>query len=141
MTHDIENVIDNNVTDATVFITSETLDKEPTMIIRYALFEGTIHEGREAEFKKFVKEKLVPLWTRFPGAREVRVLDGTQRDEGAPVYAMALAIRYPDIETCNKALESDARAQSRDMTGELLKMFTGRVHHHVFESNEYAPAK
>ena len=42
------------------------------MIIRYALFEGKIHEGREAEFRAFVKERLVPLWTKFPGAEEVR---------------------------------------------------------------------
>ncbi|MES0100260.1 hypothetical protein [Mesorhizobium sp. M0019] len=111
------------------------------MIIRYALFEGEIHAERESEFRRFVKERLVPLWTQFPGAEEVRVLDGTARDDGAPVYAMALAIRYPDMDTCNKALQSDVRFQSRDVTGELLKMFTGRVHHHVFEANEYPTAR
>ena len=110
------------------------------MIIRYALFEGTIHQGREAEFRAFVKERLVPLWTRFPGAEEVRVLDGTDRDEGAPVYAMALAIRYPNMEAVNNALLSPVRGESRAVTGELLTMFTGKVHHHVFEANEYAPA-
>jgi hypothetical protein len=110
------------------------------MIVRYALFEGTIHEGREHEFRAFVKERLVPLWSQFPGAEEVRVLDGTDRDEGAPVYAMALAIRYPDMDACNRALASPVRAQSREVTGDLLKLFTGRVHHHVFEENEYAAA-
>jgi hypothetical protein len=107
------------------------------MIIRYALFEGTIHEGREAEFRAFVKERLVPLWTRFPGAEEVRVLDGLARDEGAPVYAMALAIRYPDMAAVEKALQSAVRFESREVTGELLKLFTGTVHHHVFEASEY----
>jgi hypothetical protein len=111
------------------------------MIIRYALFEGHIHEGRETEFRAFVKEQLVPLWTQFPGAMEVRVLDGTDRDEGAPHYAMALAIRYPDMEACNRALASPVRAQSREVTGELLKLFTGKVHHHVFEAKEYAAAE
>jgi hypothetical protein len=110
------------------------------MIIRYALFEGSIHKGREKEFRAFVKERLVPLWTQFPGAEEVRVLDGTDRDEGAPVYAMALAIRYPDMEACNRALASPVRGESREVTGELLKLFTGKVHHHVFEANEYVPA-
>ena len=110
------------------------------MIIRYALFEGLIHEGREIEFRAFVKERLVPLWTQFPGAEEVRVLDGTDRDEGAPHYAMALAIRYPDMESCERALASPVRAQSREVTGELLKLFTGKVHHHVFEASAYAPA-
>ncbi|MER9230223.1 hypothetical protein NKJ95_24670 [Mesorhizobium sp. M0012] len=111
------------------------------MIIRYALFEGEIQAGRESEFRRFVKEKLVPLWTQFPGAEEVRVLDGAVRDVGAPIYAMALAIRYSDMDSCNRALRSDVRSQSRDVTGELLKMFTGRVHHHVFEANEYAPGQ
>lgn len=110
------------------------------MIIRYALFEGKIHEGREAEFRAFVKDRLVPLWTKFPGAQEVRVLDGTDRDEGAPEYAMALAIRYPDMAAVDAALKSDVRFNSRDVTAELLKMFTGKVHHHVFEANEYPPA-
>jgi hypothetical protein len=111
------------------------------MIIRYALFEGEIHPGKEAEFKTFVKEQLVPLWIQFPGAQEIRVLDGLERDPGAPVYAMVLAVRYPDMDTVNAALASDVRFQSREVTGELLKMFTGKVHHHVFAANEYTPVK
>ncbi|MCQ2002913.1 hypothetical protein [Rhizobium sp. NRK18] len=107
------------------------------MIIRYALFEGEIHAGKEAAFRAYVKDRLVPLWTQFPGATEVRVLDGMERDEGAPVYAMALAIRYPDMETCNAALQSPVRFESREVTKGLLEMFTGRVHHHVFDANEY----
>jgi hypothetical protein len=107
------------------------------MIIRYALFEGQVHAGMESAFRSFVKEKLVPLWTRFPGAQEVRVMDGVSRDEGAPTYAMVLAIRYPDLATVQKALESDVRFQSREVTGELLKMFSGKVHHHVFDAVEY----
>ncbi|MBY3232241.1 hypothetical protein [Rhizobium laguerreae] len=109
------------------------------MIIRYALFEGEIHPGREAEFREFVRQRLVPLWAKFPGAEEIRVLDGMERDEGAPIYAMALAIRYPDMDTVNAALLSDVRSQSREVTGELLQLFTGKVHHHVFAANEYAP--
>ncbi|MFF0924697.1 hypothetical protein ACFYE8_34530 [Rhizobium leguminosarum] len=109
------------------------------MIIRYALFEGEIHPGKEREFREFVRQWLVPLWTKFPGAEEIRVLDGMERDEGAPIYAMALAIRYPDMDTVNAALLSDVRSQSREVTGELLQLFTGKVHHHVFSANEYAP--
>ncbi|NKQ89159.1 hypothetical protein [Rhizobium ruizarguesonis] len=109
------------------------------MIIRYALFEGEIHPGREAEFREFVRQRLVPLWTKFPGAEEIRVLDGMERDEGAPIYAMALAIRYPDMDAVKAALLSDVRSESREVTGELLQLFTGKVHHHVFSANEYAP--
>jgi hypothetical protein len=107
------------------------------MIVRYALFEGTIHEGREAEFRQFVKDRLVPLWTQFPRATEVRVMDGLERDEGAPVYAIALSISYPDMAAVSEALKAPVRFESREVTGELLKMFTGKVHHHIFNSNEY----
>lgn len=107
------------------------------MIIRYALFEGQIHQGKETEFRAFVRDRLVPLWTRFPGAEEVRVQFGLGRDEGAPGYAMALSIRYPDMAAVERALASDARYQSREATGELLGMFSGRIHHHVFEADEF----
>jgi hypothetical protein len=110
------------------------------MIVRYALFEGKILKGRETEFRAFVKERLVPLWTQFPGAEEVRVLDGMDRDEGAPEYAMALAIRYPDMAAVKTALQSDVRFESRAVTAELLELFVGKVHHHVFEANDYPPA-
>ncbi len=110
------------------------------MIIRYALFEGTIHPGKEHAFRSYVEETLVPLWTRFPGAEEIRVLYGDERDEGAPAFAMALAIRYPDLETCHKALESDVRYESRDRSQELMTMFTGKVHHHIFKASEYSPS-
>lgn len=109
------------------------------MIVREALFEGKIHEGREAEFRSFVEERLVPLWRQFPGAKDIQVQFGTERDEGAPIVSMVLSISYPDMETCNKALQSPVRFESREVTGELLKMFTGRVHHHVFEATRYAP--
>lgn len=109
------------------------------MLIRYALFEGQIHAGREADFRHFVEERLVPLWTKFPGAEDVGVQFGVERDDGAPVYAMVLAIRYPDASALERALKSDVRAQSREVTGELLKMFSGRVHHHVFEATVYPP--
>jgi hypothetical protein len=83
----------------------------------------------------------MPLWSRFPGAEEVRVQFGLERDEGAPRYAMVLAIRYPDMAAVERALNSDVRLESRAVTQELLKMFAGRVHHHVFELDESAAVK
>jgi len=109
------------------------------MITRYAFFEGEIHPGREAEFRAFVREKLVPLWTQFPAATEVRIMDELERDAGAPSYAMILAIRYPSRSAVAAALESPARFQSREVTQQLLQMFTGRVHHHVCQTAEYEP--
>ena len=37
------------------------------------------------------------------------------------------------------ALDSPFRAQSRDVTGEIVEAyFDGRIHHHVTERHEYA---
>ena len=76
----------------------------------------------------------MPLWTQFPGAEEVRVLRQTSPIPTDPHYAMVLAIRYPDMAAIEEAMKSDVRAQSRAETGELVKMFEGRIFHTVFEA-------
>ena len=110
------------------------------MITRYALFEGEIHAGRETEFRQFVQERLVPLWVRFPGALEVRVTFEVFRDDGAAGYPLVLAVSYPDIAAVETALQSMVRFESREVTKELLQMFTGSVHHHVCDAQTFAPA-
>jgi hypothetical protein len=104
------------------------------MFIRCAFFEGNVRPGREDAFAVFVKERLVPLWTRFPGAQEVRVLRQLESDTGRPHYAMVLAIKYPSRAAIEEALKSDVRARSRELTAELVEMFEGRIFHTVFEA-------
>jgi len=106
------------------------------MIIRQALFEGTIHAGQEEAFKLYVAEKLMPMWRAFPGVKEVRVLYAVERDEGAPSYPMVLSTMYESRETLAAALESPVRYESREVTKGLLEMFEGRIHHHIFELGE-----
>lgn len=103
------------------------------MIVRQAFFEGTVHAGREAEFRAFVEQKLMPLWRLFPGARDVRVLFASERDEGAPPFALSLAMTFEDETALAAALQAPVRFESRALTGELMQMFDGRIHHHVFE--------
>lgn len=103
------------------------------MIIRQALFEGSIHPGKEDEFKAYVAEKLMPMWLKFPGVREVRVLYNVERDEGAPLFAMVLSTMYDDRAALAAALDSPVRFESRKMTKGLLEMFDGHIHHHVFD--------
>jgi hypothetical protein len=107
------------------------------MFIRCAFFEGKAHQGKETEFKQFVRDKLVPLWTKFPGAEEVRVLHQTDSDTPNPHFAMVLAIRYPSIAAIDEALQSDVRNQSRIVTQDLVKLFDGRIFHTVFEGSHY----
>ena len=111
------------------------------MITRFAIFEGEIADGQDAAFRKDVRERLVPLWTSFPGCTDVRVSFSVARDAGAPAYPMVLAISYPDEATMTAALDSDARHRSKDVTGEIVAAyFNGRIHHHVTEADAYAPA-
>lgn len=108
------------------------------MITRFALFEGSVKAGKTPAFRAAVKERLVPLWTQFPGNTDVRVMFGEDRDEGAPEFPLILAISYPDEAAMMAALDSPARAQSREVTGEIVaECFEGRIHHHVTELNEY----
>ncbi|MEX4007033.1 hypothetical protein [Neoaquamicrobium sediminum] len=103
------------------------------MIARQAFFEGTIHAGREAEFRVFVEERLMPLWRLFPGVLDVRVLFSQTRDEGAPPFALSLAMTFENEEALAAALQAPVRFESRALTGELMQMFDGHIHHHVFE--------
>lgn len=108
------------------------------MITRFALFEGQVKTGQTEAFRQAVTDRLVPLWKQFPGNLDVRVMFSEERDEGAPEFPLILAISYPDRETMNGALTSDARNQSRDVTGEIVaQFFDGRIHHHVTTAAEH----
>jgi antibiotic biosynthesis monooxygenase (ABM) superfamily enzyme len=104
------------------------------MLIRCAFFEGKVKPGCEQAFAAFVKDRLVPLWTQFPGAAEVRVLRQQDSDTDQPHYAMVLAITYPDQAAMDTALTSAVRAKSREETTGLVAMFEGRIFHTVFEA-------
>ena len=107
------------------------------MFIRCAFFRGQVRPGQEVAFTRYVREQLVPLWTQFPGAQEVRVLRQLESDTADPRLEMVLAIRYPSREAIDAALASDVRTQSREVTRGLLAMFDGTVFHTVFEAAQY----
>jgi len=110
------------------------------VITRYALFEGSVKPGETAGFRAAVLDRLVPLWRQFPGNTDVRVMFGEARDAGAPEFPLILGITYPDMVTMESALTSDARAQSRDVTQEIVaEFFEGRIHHHVTTANHFTP--
>lgn len=109
------------------------------MITRYALFEGTIRDGLEAEFRQAVLDELLPTWRAFPGASAVRVSFARERDAGAPAFPLILAVDYPDRAALDRALASEERLTSRAATERVLpRYFDGRVHHHVTEAHGFA---
>lgn len=102
------------------------------MITRYAVFEGAVKPDQTEAFRAHVRAHLVPLWTKFDGAAEVRVMFSDDRDEGAPEYPLILAITYPDLAAMDRALACDARFASKDETAKMVSLyFDGRIHHHV----------
>ncbi len=110
------------------------------MITRFALFEGSVKPENVTAFRAAVQDRLVPLWTQFPGNTEVRVMFSDDRDEGAPEFPLILAISYPDTATMTAALDSPARFKSKDVTGEIVaQYFDGRIHHHVTERHDFQP--
>lgn len=109
------------------------------MITRFALFEGAVQPNQTEAFRSAVLDRLVPLWKQFPGNTDVRVTFSDDRDEGAPEFPLILAISYPDKATMDAALDSPARFQSKDVTGEIVdEFFEGRIHHHVTQRHEFA---
>lgn len=107
------------------------------MFIRCAFFKGRAKPGCEQAFTDYVRDRLVPLWTQFPGAQEVRVLRQIESDVADPHFEMVLAIRYPSREAIDRALASDVRAASREVTQGLLALYEGSIFHTVFSADEY----
>ena len=102
------------------------------MITRFALFEGSVKPGQTEAFRKAVLDRLVPLWKQFPDNTDVRVMFSDDRDEGAPEFPLILAISYPEEGAMTRALDSPFRAESRDVTADIVAQhFDGRIHHHV----------
>lgn len=108
------------------------------MITRFALFQGSIRDGKTEDFRAAVIDRLVPLWRQFTGNVGVRVMFSQERDEDAPEFPLILAVTYPDQATMRSALESSARHQSKEVTGEIVAAyFDGVIHHHVTKLNAY----
>ena len=102
------------------------------MITRFAMFEGMIHAGKEAEFRAAVLDELLPKWQGFLGVRAVRICFTEEADDGAPALPLILQIDYDDREAVTTALNSHARAICKDATEALLpRFFDGRIHHHI----------
>ena len=108
------------------------------MFIRCAFFQGKVKPGLEEAFNQYIRNELAPLWTRFPGAQEVRVLRQVESDVSDPHFGMVLSVRYPSRESIDIALASEVRLKSREVSKALIDMFDGTVFHTVFSADEYA---
>ncbi len=108
------------------------------MLTRCAFFEGHVREGKEEEFEKFVEERMIPLWRRFPGTSDVRILRHVSQDPQAPYVHILLEFDFPSPEALEQATVSAVRSESKVETEKLLSMFDGRLFHIVFERKEFS---
>ena len=108
------------------------------MITRYAIFHGTVKPGQESAFRAYVDDLLTPLWRKFDGADQVRVMFGEDQDPNGPSIPLILAIDYPDRDAMARALDSPARYESRDLLPALYEHYLdGVLHHYVMETEVY----
>ncbi len=107
------------------------------MFIRQTMFRGRIRPGSEEAFNQCLRERLIPLQIRFPGAQEVRVLRQNESDQDDPRFELILALRFPSKAAIATALASAVRLESRIVTKELLTMFEGDIIHTVFDASDH----
>ncbi len=109
------------------------------MITRTAIFEGRVKEGYEERFFSEIRDRLAPLWHRFPHATNIRLLRIESSDEGALPIAMIQQIDYPSMVALEEAIASPIRAEARGVTLEILEMFEGRFYHLMSKDNFISP--
>ncbi len=107
------------------------------MLTKFALFNGTVKAGREAEMREFIDQHLKPLWQQFQPSERVQVLYGVQQDPDGPVIPLVLAVTYRDHAAMEQAMASEARHKAREMLPELYQRFFNDVTlwHYVFEDD------
>ena len=112
-----------------------------SMITRYAVFHGSVKPGKEVEMRDYVEQKLIPLWRQFDGAHNVKILYALEQDPNGPEIPLTLAITYPDQAAMEKALQSPARYESRDMLPAFYQEFFDEVtlYHYLAASHSFQP--
>jgi hypothetical protein len=107
------------------------------MLMRCAFFKGTIKPGMESRFNRQVEERLVPLWTRFPGAKDVRIIRQLHSDVNDPAIPLAIAMLFDSQQDIDAALASPVRRESQVESRVLLDLFDGTVFHTVFDAQVF----
>lgn len=89
--------------------------------------------------REFVEQELLPLWRQFQPSEEVRVLYGVEQEPEGPTIPLVLAVTYRDRQAMDKAMESDARHQARDILPKLYARFFDEINlwHYVFEQDRF----
>lgn len=109
-------------------------------VVRMAFFEGALKPGREADFFAYANTRLVPLWTRFPELLSFRMRTNASSDDGAYPFVLILEFTYPSRAAMERALSSQVRSESREVTKGLFDFFDGRISHIVADATDFPTA-
>ena len=99
------------------------------MYIRCAYFEGSVAPQNQKKFDDFVLYEMVPLITKFPKIRDVKVLRDIWRENDAPPIYLSLQLTFDTKEDMEAALQSEERSASRAKSEEIIPFLDGRVYH------------
>lgn len=104
------------------------------MIVRFALYHGTLVGGDRAAFDHHLHTRMLPLISAFPGLQSLRVLVPAEGDGRLAGAVLALEMTYPDRAAMAAALASPERARNAEETQGLLALLEDpQVSHSVFE--------
>ena len=104
------------------------------MRTRVAILERASEAGGEDAFFAQVRERLEPIWRRFPHVQGVRVLRTEEADPGAIPIVMVLEMDFPDLRSIHASLASDIKTEAHEATLKVLEPFSGRFFHFIAES-------
>lgn len=97
------------------------------MLLKQALFIGTVKDGQEDAMRAYVEATLAPLWRQFAGAHRVEVLFGQVQDPGGPKIPLVLSVAYENQAKIDEAMASPARYESRDLLPDFYETYWDEV--------------
>lgn len=82
----------------------------------------------EDRFFEYVRQRMLPVWTSFPGLRDLRVSTASSPEKGVE-YPLHTSFTFEDEAALEAALASPERQESLMRTKDLMTMFEGRIFH------------
>lgn len=101
------------------------------MLIRMAIFRGTIPAKNKTAFTKHLTTKMLPLIRDFPRISSVEALIPTSSDPSLADVQLILEMRYRDEAAMTAALASPQRAQNGEETKTLFALMSDPTVEHI----------
>ena len=104
------------------------------MIIRQAIFVGTVDPSYRKAFDVHVATRVLPLLRTLPGLTEAKVLKTLEADAQGPEVYQIYQLQFPNIAAMQMMLASERRQDVHKAMAKILPWFEGMILHNVFET-------